>query len=297
MLSILIPTYNYSVVELVKKVHQQAIAANIDFEIIVFDDFSTQKDIANINNSINEHEFCSYIVNNKNIGRTAARNLLANKAKYDLLLFLDADVLPKYDDFISRFKLTENQNCKVIYGGVCYYNEIPEPDQLLRWKYGNERETKSVEDRLKEPYFIISQNLLIDKNTFIKNNTSNLNTYGLDILFSGNLLKNNIQVKHIDNPVYHLGLENNIVFLDKSLKAVKSTFLLEKSNQIENDLRPLQKSYLFLNKWKLDGVFNVFFKTLKTQIKSNLLSKKPSMFLFDLYRLQYFIELKNYRDE
>lgn len=297
MLSILIPTYNYSVVELVTKVHQQAIDANIDFEIIVFDDFSTKKDIVNINNSINENEFCTYIINNKNIGRTAARNLLATKAKFDLLLFLDADVLPKYDDFISRFELTEYQNCKVIYGGVCYYNESPKPDHLLRWKYGLERETKNVEDRLKEPYFVISQNLLIDKKTFIKNNSLDLNTYGLDILFSGNLLKNNIQVKHIDNPVYHLGLENNVVFLNKSLEAVKTTYLLEKNNQIDNDLRPLQKIYLFLNKWKINGVFSVFFKTFKNQIKSNLLSKNPSMFLFDMYRLQYFFELKNKKND
>ena len=296
MLSILIPTYNYSVVELVNKVHQQALEANIAFEIIVFDDFSTQKVFIKINNEIKKNEFCTYIINNKNIGRTAARNYLASKAKYEFLLFLDADVLPKYDDFISRYKLTENQNCKVIYGGVCYYNERPNPDQLLRWRYGNERETKNIEDRLKEPYFIISQNLLIDKKTFIKNNTSDHNTYGLDILFSGNLLKNNIQVKHIDNPVYHLGLENNIFFLKKSLEAVKTTFLLENNNQIGNDLRPLQKSYLFLNKWKLNGAFSVFFKMFKKQIKSNLLSKSPSMFLFDLYRLQYFIELKNNKD-
>ena len=111
-------------------------------------------------------------------------------------------------------------------------------------------------------------------------------------MFSGNLLKNNVLVKHIDNPVYHLGLENSTSFLNKSLEAVKSTYLLENNNQINKDLRPLQKSYLFLKKWKADGLFCVFIKLLNKPIKSNLLSNNPSMFLFDIYRLKYFIELK-----
>jgi hypothetical protein len=114
-------------------------------------------------------------------------------------------------------------------------------------------------------------------------------------LFSGNLLKNDVKVKHIDNPVYHLGLENNETFLNKSLEAVKTTYLLDKNNQINKDLRPLQKSYLFLNKWKVDGIYCAVFKLIKKAIKSNLLSNNPSMFMFDLYRLNYFIELKNKR--
>ena len=293
MLSILIPTYNYLIVELVNRVHKQAITATIPFEIIIIDDCSTNKDIINANKIINGLEFCTYIQNDNNLGRTASRNILAIKAKYNLLLFLDADVLPKYNDFINRFELSINTNPKVIFGSVCYNKEKPKPDQLLRWKYGHHRETKSVEDRLQNPYTIVSSSLLIDKEVFFENNTLNSNTYGLDILFSGNLSMNNVKVKHIDNPVFHLGLESNNTFLKKSLEAVKSSYLLEKNNQIKKDLRPLQKSYLLLNKWKVDGIFCDFFKLLKKPIKSNLLSNNPSMFLFDLYRLQYFIELKN----
>jgi len=292
MLSILIPTYNYSIVELVRNVHKQAIIAKIPFEIIVIDDCSTNQDIINKNDVIENLAFCSYIKNKKNLGRTATRNSLAKKATYNLLLFLDADVLPKYDDFINRFELNLNSKYKVIYGGVCYDQEKPERELILRWKYGHHRETKSVKERLKEPYTIVSSSLLINKEVFFENNTSKSNTYGLDILFSGNLLKNNILVKHIDNPVYHLGLENSTSFLNKSLEAVKSTYLLENNNQINKDLRPLQKSYLFLKKWKADGLFCVFIKLLNKPIKSNLLSNNPSMFLFDIYRLKYFIELK-----
>ena len=49
MLSILIPTYNYSIVELVSNVHKQAIIAKIQFELIVLDDCSKDQEIINNN--------------------------------------------------------------------------------------------------------------------------------------------------------------------------------------------------------------------------------------------------------
>ncbi len=292
MLSILIPTYNYSIVALVKSVHRQATKAKIPFEINVLDDCSTDLDISIDNERIKKLNFCSFQKNEKNIGRTASRNLLAAKSSYELLLFLDADVLPKYDDFISRFELQKFQDSKIIFGGVCYRPDKPNKDLILRWKYGHKKETKSVAERQKNPYSIVSSSLLIDKKVFFKNNTSKSNTYGLDILFSGNLLKHKIKVKHIDNPVFHLGLERSSIFLNKSLQAVKSTYILEQNNQIEKDTRPLQQSYQKLKKWKLISLVNVILNQFYKVIESNLLSNHPSIFLFDLYRLNYFIELK-----
>lgn len=292
MLSILIPTYNYSILSLVKSVHQQAIKAKIPFEIIVLDDCSTDKDITIDNERIKKLNFCNLEKNEKNLGRTASRNLLAAMSSFELLLFLDADVLPKYDDFISRFKLNKFQDSKIIFGGVCYKPDKPNKDLILRWKYGHKKETKSVREREKNPYSIVSSSLLIDKEVFFKNNTSKSNTYGLDILFSANLLKHKIKVKHIDNPVFHLGLERSNVFLNKSLQAVKSTYILEQNNQIEKDIRPLQKSYQKLKKWKLVTLVNLVLNQFYKIIESNLLSNYPSMFLFDLYRLNYFIKLK-----
>jgi len=294
MLSILIPTYNYNIVPLVNKVYKQALDAKVIFEIIVVDDCSTNKAVVDKNKETEELEFCTFLKNNQNIGRTATRNLLANTAKHNQLLFLDADVLPKYDNFISNFNLTETNNYQVIYGGVCYYERKPEENKVLRWKYGKEREAKSVAQRLKEPFFIISQNLMIQKEVFFKMNTINTNAYGLDILFSNNLKINNIIVNHIDNPVYHLGLETNNTFIKKSLEAVKTTFQLEEEEGvIDNDLRPLQKSYLKLKKNRLTSLFSFFISKFKTLMERNFLSKNPNLFWFDLYRLNYYIELKS----
>ena len=83
-----------------------------------------------------------------------------------------------------------------------------------------------------------------------------------------------------------------LAFLKKSLEAVKSTYLLEKNSQIEKDIRPLQKSYQKLKKWNLITLVNLVLNQFYKVIESNLLSNHPSMFLFDLYRLNFLIELK-----
>ena len=65
MLSILIPTYNYSIVELVRNVQKQAIIAKIQFELIVLDDCSKDQEIINDNNLIKELDFCILYKNEK----------------------------------------------------------------------------------------------------------------------------------------------------------------------------------------------------------------------------------------
>jgi len=67
MLSILIPTFNYNIVKLVKDLHQQALEQYIDFEIIVMEDGSTQFLVEN--KEIEKFKNCKYIVLDNNIGR------------------------------------------------------------------------------------------------------------------------------------------------------------------------------------------------------------------------------------
>ncbi|HET8884785.1 MAG TPA: glycosyltransferase, partial [Salinimicrobium sp.] len=95
MLSVLIPTYNYNIFPLVEKIHGLFTRENIGFEIICLDDGSGNEEINKKNHQINAFSNSSFSELEKNIGRSSIRNLLAKKASYDWLLFLDADVIPK----------------------------------------------------------------------------------------------------------------------------------------------------------------------------------------------------------
>jgi hypothetical protein len=119
------------------------------------------------------------------------------------------------------------------------------------------------------------------------------NFYGLDNYFSNQLKRQNAKVRHIDNPVIHLGLESNSTFMTKALKAVETTVIFEARGMMDNAERPLQQSYLKLRKFGLTTLFYVIISRFKPKMERNFNSQNPNLFWFDLYRLAYYIELKN----
>ena len=294
MLSILIPVFNYNIFSLAKVLYDQALECNIAFEIICLDDASTINFAEN--QKINEFENCHYSVLENNIGRSSIRNLLAQKATYENLLFLDADTIPVHTDFISKYISQINGTPKVVYGGILYESKKPSKEQLLRWIYGQKREALSVSDRNKNPYIsFLTLNFLISKSIFskIKFNEKIPNLRHEDTLFSFELKQHKVDVIHIENPVYHLGIENSNLFLIKSEEAVIGLKNLVDSNLISSDYVQLSHYYITLKKYYLQSFIAFVFKILKPVFTRQLLGKKPSLFLFDCYRLGYYFTLKS----
>jgi len=72
MLSILIPTFNFNILPLVKELHYQASKLPITFEIVVFDDASEDR-FDSINASISKFNYCYFKKLPNNIGRSAIK--------------------------------------------------------------------------------------------------------------------------------------------------------------------------------------------------------------------------------
>jgi hypothetical protein len=294
MLSILIPTYNFNVYNLVNVLNKQALEAKIAFEIIVLDDGSQKFHIEN--NKINEIKFCSYEILKSNIGRSAIRNLLAKKASFENLLFLDSDTIPIGDNFISNYLLKITTEEKIVSGGILYSKLKPQKSQLLRWKYGIKREAISVENRIKKPYLrLLTLNFMIKKSVFnkVSFNDTIPNLRHEDTLFSYNLKQNKIRVDHFENPVYHLGLDDFEVAIKKENESLIALKFLIQSNLIPADYIGLSKVFYLLKKMQLLFFIAVFYKITKPFLLKNLSSKNPSLFIFDIYRLGYLCSLEN----
>jgi len=294
MLSILIPTYNYSVWPLVENIYNQCKEALIDFEIIVFDDASeNQFD----NENINSLENASFKVLDKNIGRCAIRNLLAKTAKFDWLLFLDSDVFPKGTTLVKTYleEIHKSSIPRVIYGGIRYQEKTPDKHELLRWFYGNKREAVEVSKRKKETYLsFLTLNFLIHKSIFdkVRFNETIPNLRNDDLLFSYDLQQGNIIVEHIENWVYHLGIETSEIFLKKTDELSISYLYLWNHNILPYEYTLYGKVYKILEKVKLINIISFLFTKSKPSMLKNLKSDKPSMFIFDLYRLGYICTIK-----
>lgn len=292
MLSVLIPVYNYDVFTLVQTLYNQASECRIPFEIICIDDNSQH--FLSENQEINKFKNTSFLILEKNIGRSAIRNLLAQKAAYENLLFLDADTIPVHENFISNYIQQINNHEKVVYGGILYENIKPSHNQLLRWIYGRNREALNISARNKNPYLsFLTLNFLITKSIFkkVSFNEEIPNLRHEDTLFSFDLMQNNIEVTHMENPVYHLGLEDSKTFLIKSEQAVLALKNLVDSNMISAQYVKLSHYFQIIKKYHFRTLIAFNFKIIKLLFVKQLLGKKPSLFIFDLYRLGHYCTL------
>lgn len=286
MLSILIPTYNYNVYPLVSEIHEQCLECGIEFEILAFDDNS--KLFLDENQQINSFENCRFEVIEKNIGRSANRNLLAKKAKFNSLLYLDADTIPIHNHFIKSYINQINEEEKVVYGGIKYQKDKPKKSQVLRWKYGNSREALSVEKRQENPYLsMLTLNFLIQKSIFekVSFNETIPNLRHEDTLFSYNLKEQKIKIIHIENSVYHLGLDDFEVAIKKENESILGLKYLIDHKLLSTDYVRLSKIAAKIKKLKLNFAFVLFYKITQSIFLKNIASNNPSLFIFDLYRL------------
>ena len=286
MLSILIPVYNQDVYSLVKSLHDQLMSIDLDFEILCLDDASTQK---NNNSKIDTLEHSKYVLLENNIGRSAIRNKLADMAKYELLLFIDSDMLVIDDSFIHNY-LSAYQSYDVVYGGIKYQSTCLDQKRLLRWKYGIERESISVDKRNSKPYLSAKFcNLLIRKKVFSDIQfEEQIKLYGHeDTLFSLEMQSHKLKLLHIDNPLLHDGLEDSRIYLEKVEIAsinLKKIAELHPNNSLLLNL-PLLSTYLILKKYNLKSIYKFIYQIFAKGIERNLLSSKPNIRLLDFYKL------------
>ncbi|MEM6687095.1 MAG: glycosyltransferase [Bacteroidota bacterium] len=290
MLSILIPTYNYDISTLVETVHAQAVNTGITFEIVCLDDHSSNQEMIQKNERINGFTHASYTVLAENIGRSRIRNTLAQKASYDWLLFLDADVIPVESDFITTYVHSISDEKEVIYGGILYQEEKPKQENVLRWIYGKQREALSVQEREKNVYLrFLTLSFLIKKTVFekVKFNEAIPNARHEDTLFAHDLKHAKIHMTHIHNPVYHLGLDTSKEFIRKSMESVEVLLPFLKEGLLQyNDIK-ITRIFGRVKKFGIHRTLSLLYLGFGSFFERNLLSSNPSMFIFDFYRLTY----------
>lgn len=286
MISICIPAYQTDPNELIKQLVTQANELSVSYQILVLDDCSPQPI------TIDTQE-AQLIRPDNNLGSIEARKQLATHATYNHLLFLDADVALSNHDFLKQYLDHCHTDYEICYGGVTYQKNKPEPQELLRWHYGKEREAKSVKDRMNDPIQnITSAGFLIQKEVFFNIYNAVESGYGGDVLLSYQINKQGFNITHIDNPVIHLGLEIASSFITKSLNAIKTTYLAEEEGILPKDFRPVQRAYLKLDRFYITGIARVLLNVFKNRCIKNLNGLNPKILFLDLLKLNEYISLK-----
>ncbi len=292
MLSILIPIYNYNAYPLVLELHKQCLECGIDFEILCQDDAS--KSVLNSENEkINSLFNCNFTELKVNIAHRQNRNMLASKAKFDNLLFIDGDSIIIRNNYISNFVSCLN-DFDIIYGGRLHPENCPSNNQKLRWKYGKFIEDKSVEKRKLTPFqTLLFNNTVIKKDCFNKVKfDSHLTKYGHDdTQLSYQLSQFNPKLKHIDNPVEHGDIDSNKEYLIKSKSSLENLLELYNKGKINKDFSRLISLLLLLNKLKLTYLISVFYKISEGFLNRTLEGNNPNLFIYNIYRIGYLCKI------
>lgn len=289
-LSVLLPSFNDECVELVSQLATEcASIEGLQFEIIVGDDGSTDTTVINTNKQINNIPSCRFILKNKNIGRAAIRNWLARQSKYNWLLFIDSDMSVIGHDFIRKYLCAEGQ---VVYGGYKVVGDSKDHAGNLRFLYEKKAEPAlTYEQRCKNPFADFhTSNFLIAKSIFTSMPLDcRFTQYGYeDVLYGRTLKENGITICHIDNPLGFSRFEDNGHFIRKSEEGLRTLYTFR--SELEGYSRLLSVVDK-TDKYHLSPLIRLVYNWQKKNWYNNLCSTSPSLLLFKLYKLGYYLSL------
>lgn len=290
---------------------------SLGFEIIFADDGSADATARQRNAIIAQLPYCQYIERPKNVGRSAIRNFLAHTAHYSHLIFLDGDVAIKRGNFVQTY-LAHRNDADVIIGTLHFSRmqvacdtaediightkrakeetkKTTEPvlyDDNLKYRYEQQFLAKHpVKKRMLQPYasfrttnFMVRRDLLLAypfDETF--------HEYGYeDTLFGKQLKEHGATLIHLDNAATIADYEDNATFVAKTEESLRT--LAAHAHQLQGYSTLLQT----VNKLKrlhLQPLIAFVFELFKGLLHKNLCSNSPSVFLFNVYKLGYYINL------
>lgn len=222
----------------------------------------------------------------ENIGRAAIRNLLAERARFPYLLYMDCDSAVVRADYIEQY-IAHLQPDTVLYGGRVYAPTPPQETQyLLHWKFGIAREQSPAHRRAAQPYHAFMTNNFLIPKTILQaiRFEERIRHYGHeDTLFGMDLQKRGIPILHLDNPLQHIGLETAEVFLQKTVQAVQNLLWLRQQGfQVETRLL---RTADVLKRYRLLSLAGLLLRMAAPFMKRNLQSARPSLRVLDGYKL------------
>lgn len=130
LISIIIPVYNASL--FIEKTINNLLKQNIDKEIILINDGSTDNSLEVITNLKNKYN-CIQVINQVNKGVSAARNKGIDNAKGDYIIFIDSDDLLENDTLEKFYTKYQTYNCDLV---LCTYKICYKDNSIIdTYKY------------------------------------------------------------------------------------------------------------------------------------------------------------------
>ena len=227
------------------------------------------------------------------MGRAAIRNFLAREAKYTWLLFIDSNMNVISHQYLANY-LKEKES-DVVYGGYQIKRDAETRERLkynLRYIFESAgTQNGNHLQRQANPYADFhTSNFIVKRSIMLKHPfDERFSHYGYeDVLWGKNLKDNHIPILHVDNPLGYEHFIGNMSFLYKTEESLRTLY------QFRNELQGYSKIIDYahkLKRWHLYPPCQYLFPLLSLPIKARLTGNKPSIFMFNIYKLLYYIHL------
>lgn len=275
---------------LVGALHSQCVISSIEFQIQLIDDASTVEDT---NYTLTQQfTHTSYTKLPANIGRAAIRNVLAQQANYANLLFIDCDSMPSNaNDYIKNYIPFFNSS-QVVYGGRAYTPLCANTNYYLHWLYGTHREVKHAAIRNQAPYkSFLSNNFLVKKSIITAHPfNANITQYGHeDTLWAMQLSSVGVGITHIDNPLLHIGLDDNAAFIAKTQLAISNLKALNAQYPKEFSNVKLVRYASIITRLQLRSIVVFVIKLIVPKLLTNLGATNASLKVLDVLKLYWLL--------
>lgn len=218
LLSILIPFYKDDPVTLVQCLIN--CERSDEVEILLYDDGSNDQTVIDelVSQSICANVGVRLFIAADNNGRSQARNILHGQAKADWSLFLDADMLPMYDDFIKLYlQQIASGFAEIIFGGFEVADKRQSDDTELHRYFSKTSDCLDVKTRTeKGPQYVCSSNLCVRTEVMrLVPFDSEFQGWGWEDSDWAARAAQAFRIRHADIPALHLGLESTETLLSR----------------------------------------------------------------------------------
>lgn len=289
-LTILIPVYNDDASSLVQALVAEARnVKGLDYEIIVFDDGSTDARCIDANHRLALLPGCNYVSAPHHPCRASMRNAMLRQGKYEWCLMIDARLRPANSDFISRYVHADVDGCGAVCGGIIVdggKNAKKLYRENLRFRYEKHAERHhSVAIRRQHPYQSFRTTNILLRRSVLQHTPYDERIIGYgyeDVMLGRDLEHADIKVLHIDNPVAYTSFEDNDRYLAKLDEALHTLHCFNSElysySPLLRTIESLKRLHLLcLVKW-----FHLIFGKFEHRI---LTGQHPKLFLLRLYKL------------
>jgi glycosyltransferase involved in cell wall biosynthesis len=299
MLSLLIPTYCFDCLSLIQGLHGQCEALcgadeQFSYEIVVVDDATPDTElVAHLSEGIRSlNQGCvRFIQLKENAGHAVVRNRLLREARGKWVLMVDSDAEIIRTDFVAQY-WRNRYRASILIGGIVHPKEVKRGYELRSAYEESVAYMREVNWRNKHPYAVFSVFNLMALKTAVTpyGFDERCEEYGYeDYLLGVSLERDGVSVLHIDNPLLHTGIDPSEVFLRKTETAMRTLC------KLPADLRYTIGIAKWAHRLSYVGgtfIFNLLFRPWASRVRSHLLGTHPSMFLFQLYKLHYYLNMQ-----